>query len=131
MAKFRGSKGTVSIGGTVMAQTTKWEFTPSRPYLETTCQGDGARTGTLDQPQGEGTVTVRFDKGLAQQASLLDMLLSNADPTPLAAVFLVDTGKTFSMNILPTSAPITSERGSIVEATFSYVADGAMSSAWA
>lgn len=133
MAEFRGSQGEVTIGGTAIGELMRWEVTPERPYIDRTRIGDAARSGTLDIPEWSGTLRLAFDYGDAQQASLLDILVGNSDPTALAFVGLVDgTGgsKQVSGDILPTSAPITAELGSDVEIEFSFNGDGALTVSW-
>lgn len=131
MAEYRGVKGSVKIGANTMAKVAGWEFTPSRPYLETTSMGDTAKKGDLDYPGGRGRMTVRFDYSDAAQKALLDMLISNDDPTPLAFEGVVSsTTKKLTCNILPTSAPISGRVGGHFEASFDFEADGAVSVTW-
>jgi len=131
MAKFRGSKGSVTIGGNQVLQLTSWEFTPSRPVIDGTTMGDSGKRTDLDIPGGTGTLTVILDPANATaQAALLNPLFTNDDVTPLAAVFQVSTGKTITCNIVPTSAPITAQLGQHVTASISFETDGAITMAW-
>ncbi|HEX7048655.1 MAG TPA: hypothetical protein VF188_00465 [Longimicrobiales bacterium] len=131
MATYRGSKGTVTVGGNTVGELQSWTLTINRAYIETTAMGDAAKTGTLDIPGGSGDLSANFDYSDTAQAALLDMLVSNTDPTPLAAVFEIDTGKTISCNILPTSAPVAAQRGALVTVSFSFETDGPIAFAWA
>lgn len=132
MAKFRGSKGSVSIAGNVVLQLTSWEFTPSRPVVDGTTMGDAGKKTDLDVPGGSGTLTVILDPANASaQAALLNPLFTNDDVVPLPAVFTVATGKTITCNIVPTSAPVSAQRGQHVTASISFETDGAISMTWA
>lgn len=131
MATFRGSTGQVTLTPNIVGELQSWSLTLSRAHLETTAIGDSARTGTLDTPQGTGELAANFDYGDAAQAALVDMLVANTDPTPIAAVFQLATGKTISTNILPTSAPISAQRGALVTVSFAFETDGPATVAWA
>ena len=130
MATYRGSKGTVTVGGAAVGELQSWSLNVSRPFIDTTAIGDNARTGVLDVPQGSGQLTANFDYGDAGQSDLIDALVTNTDPPPLAAVFQLDTGKTFSCNILPTSAGISAQRGSLITINISFEVDGPVTPAW-
>lgn len=133
MSKYRGSQGSVSVGGNTVAQVKEWEFTPARPYIESTHMGDSGKKGDLDLPGGTGRMRVTFDYGDAAQAAMLDQVISNAAPTPLAFLGIVETGgpKQISCNILITSAPITGRvLGGHFEATFNFESDGTISVSW-
>lgn len=133
MAKFKGSKGSLMIGGTAVGEMLEWEINIARPYIEGTVMGDTAKKGDLDLPGATGRARVKLDYGNAQQASVLDMLVTDADPTPLAALFRASTTgpKQISCNVLPTSAAITARvLGGHIEATINFESDGAISIAW-
>jgi len=132
MAKYRGVKGSVTIGGNSVANVSAWDLTVSRPYIEGTSMGDAAKTGDLDYPGGRGNITARLDYADLAQKALIDMLVSNDDPTPLAFVGTVSsTGpKQVSCNILPTSASIGARVGNHVEVSFPFETDGAVTVSW-
>lgn len=132
MAKYRGVKGSVSVGGNTMGEVTGWDFTPSRPYIEATSLGDAGKKGDLDYPGGTGRITARLDYDDTAQAAIIDMLVSNDDPTPIAFLGVVSgTGpKQISCNILPTSAPISAKVGGHIEVTFDFESDGAITIDW-
>lgn len=134
MAKWKGSEGEVSLDSDVVGELQSWSIEPSRPYLDGTAIGDDARTGDLDIPEWSGELTARFDYGDNAQSALLDMLVANNDPTPPTLSALLDGSggtKELTGDILPTSAPITAERGSYVEVSFSFNGEGSLSVNWA
>lgn len=133
MAKYRGSQGSVSVGGDVVGQIIDWEITISRPYIDATDMGASAKSGDLDIPGASGRVTVRFDYGDDAQAAIVDQIVSNTTPTPLAFLGIVSgTGpKQVSCNVLFPSGAI---RGRVLgghfEATFQFESDGTISVSW-
>jgi len=133
MAKFRGSQGSVSVGGNAVAEVSGWEFTPSRPIIDATDMGDSAESRDLDIPGGTGRITARFDYGGTAQAAMFDQVVSNTTPSPLAFLGIVESGgpKQISANILVNSVSV---RGGVgqghFEATFDFVTDGAISVSW-
>ena len=134
MSKFRGSQGAVHIGGSAVGEVVEWEFTPARPHIEATVMGDGAQRGDLDLPGGTGRIRVKFDYGNAQQAAMLDQVISNADAVPLAFIGRISgTGpKQLSCNILITSAPISGRvLGGHFEATYNFQSDDTITVSWA
>jgi hypothetical protein len=131
MAKFRGSKGSVTLAGGAVGNLRSWECTISRAALDATCMGDTAKKTGLDTPGASGTLTALFDKGDTAQAALVAILISDTDVTPIAFVGLMDTGKSVNCNIVPTSAGISSQRGQYVEVSFPWESDGAITVPWA
>lgn len=133
MAKFRGSQGSLSVGGNVVGQIVDWEGTFGRPYIEATDMGDAGKGGDLDIPGASGRLTVRFDYGDAAQAAIVDQVTSNAAAVPLAALFVVSgTGpKQFSLNVLfPSMAVAARVLGGHIQATFNWESDGAITVSW-
>lgn len=132
MATLRGSDGSATLGGTAIGEFQGWELDISRAEIDKTKQGDTSSSYTLDIPDIRGTMSLNLDYGDAQQASLLDMLVAGSIPTPLAAVFIADDGKTFSGNILPTSARIGSAvKAGLATVSIPFVVDGGLTIAWA
>lgn len=134
MAKFRGSQGSATIGGNAVGEIQAWELTPERAYIDGGKMGDAAQTGgDLDIPSGRGRIRVKFDYGDTAQAAMFDQVVSNATPTPLAFVGIVESGgpKQISCNILITSVPINGQfRGGHFEATYEFVTDSAITVSW-
>lgn len=133
MAKYRGSQGSLSIGGNAVGQIIDWEGNFSRPYIEATDMGDSGQEGDLDIPGGQGRLTVRFDYDDTAQAAIVDQILSNSTPTPLAALFIVSsTGpKQISCNVLFTDMGVVSRvLGGHIQATFQWRSNGAISMDW-
>lgn len=131
MATYRGSDGSLTIDGDSMAELQSWKLNTSRPVLDTTAMGDTAGEKRLDILNWDGEATVNFDYGDPAQAALVDAMLAAAEPAAMAGVFRVSATKTFTGNILPTSIPITSQRGNLVTASFSFTGTGALAVAWA
>lgn len=131
MAKFRGSKGNLTIGGNSVANLSSWEFEIERPHIDGTDMGDNGVEGTLDIPRGRGRARVKLDKTDTAQAAMLDQLVANTDPTPLAAVFLIATGKSINCNVLATRGSIVANIGQYITADIDLVSDGAITMPWA
>ncbi len=132
MAKYRGVNGSVKLATNAVGEVTQWTLNVARPYIETTPMGATGKTGTLDYPGGSGQITAHFDYSDAAQKAIVDMLVSNADPTPIAFLGIVSgTGpKQISCNILPTQAAITAKVGAVIDVTFDFQTDGAITVAW-
>lgn len=130
MAKYRGSKGSVSYGGNVVANVTQWEANISRAAIEATVMGDTAKKTGLDTPGASGTITAFFDNGDTAQAAIMSQLISDNDAAPVAVVLTLATGKSINMNVVPTNAAVSSQRGQYVGVTFSFESDGAISLPW-
>ena len=130
MAKYRGSKGSVTLAGGTVANLQSWELDIARPALEGTVMGDTGKKTGLDIPGATGRLTALFDAADPAQEDILDILLTDTDVVTLAGVFLVATGKSFSMSIVPTSAAISQQRGAYVSVSFSFESDGTITKAW-
>lgn len=131
MAKYRGSKGSVSLGGSSIGNLVSWELNASRPVIDSTDMGDTASDADLDLPGGTGTITVRTDLGDTAQDAVADIVLTNTDSVTLAAIFTMDTGKTISVSIVPTALPVTAQIGQHVSSAISFVTSGGFTVAWA
>ena len=133
MAKYRGSKGSLSIGGTVIGELLEWELDIARPWIEATIMGASGQAGDLDLPGATGRIRVKYDHANAQQAALDNILVSDATPTPVAALFIVSgTGpKQISCNILPTNLAVGARiMGGHIEGSYQIRSDGAISFSW-
>lgn len=89
--------------------------------------------GDLDLPAATGRIRVKYDHANAQQASLDNILVSDASPTPIAALFIVSgTGpKQIACNILPISLGVGARvMGGHIEGAYQIVSDGAITFSW-
>ena len=120
----------VSFVSNSVAQTRKWEATPSRPYLDGTCQGDSARNGTLDTPMWSGKIEALLDYADPQHKEFIDEVRQNNTPAGIGCVLGVVTDKAFYGHIMPTNARIVSERGALVTVGFDFEGEGALGLDW-
>ena len=130
MAKWRGSKGSVSFGGNVVGNVTQWECDIARAAIDATVMGDNAKKTGLDTPGASGSLTAFFDNGDTAQAAIMSGLISDNDAVPAAAILQVATGKSINMNIVITSARVTSQRGQYVGVAITFESDGAITLPW-
>jgi hypothetical protein len=134
MAKYRGSKGSLTLAGTAIGELIEWELDIARAHIDGTAMGASAQGGgDLDLPGATGRIRVRFDHANAQQASLDNILVSDASPTPIAAVFIISsTGpKQITCNILPVSMGVGARvMGGYIEATYQIRSDGTIAFSW-
>jgi len=131
MATFRGSDGVLTLATNPLANMQSFEFTLERDWLDTTALGDTAETGTLDIEKGNGRFTCQLDYDDTPQAAALDILLAGTSgASALAAVFQMAAGKTFTGNILPLSATVRSQKGSLVTVDVAFRFTGGTASAW-
>lgn len=133
MATYKGSDGEVTIDSTAIGELQRWEVETNRPYLRDDAIGDSGRTGKLDIPEASGSLQLNLDYGDAQQATLIDVLLSNDDAPTIAFEGLVDgTGgsKKITGDILPLTATIVAEKGSLVTVEVPFNFQGQASISW-
>lgn len=102
MATIRGMDGSVTVGGSAVANVTQWSLTAPREKLDASVMGDSSKTYKLGMKDWSGQVTCRFDYGdTTGQKAILDAALA-ASPTALAFEFVTESsGTTFSGSAYP------------------------------
>lgn len=120
----------VTFASNKVAQVTRWEAEPERPFLDTTVMGDSAESGTLDIATWRGTAEALLDYGDDQQKALIDQIVAGAVPTALALTLVATVGKQFWGDVLAENFRIGLRRGAIVPISFSFEGTGAIGVNW-
>ena len=129
MANHKGSEGYVKVGSNTVAEVRDWSLTISADTVEDTTMGDSARTYKPSLTSASGSVTCYWDEtdttGQGAMAAGSEVTLN-----------LYPEGATTGDTYYPVTAIITEEGVSasfdgMVEATFSFQANGAVEPATA
>lgn len=131
MASYRGSQGSLSLGGNVVAEVKSWEADVERPVLDTTALGDTAETKDIDIPRWSGRFTAQLDYSDTAQAAVVDQIVAGTNASVLAFEGRVSsTTKKMTGNVLINRASVTTSLGSIVMLSCDFVGSGAAAIAW-
>lgn len=122
----------VTFSANSVAEVTRWEATPERPYINTTVLGDSARTGTLDIPEWSGSLRMLLDDADDQQSNLLNEVHENGAIQNLGAALVIEESPSKQVygHIVATSAVVTAERGAMVEVEVSFNGEDAVAIDW-
>lgn len=124
MANHKGSEGYVKVGSNTVSEVRDWSLTISADTVEDTTMGDAARTYKSSLTSGSGSVTCYWDEtdttGQGAMSAGSEVTLN-----------LYPEGATIGDTYYTMSAIITEEGASasfdgMVEATFSFQANGAV-----
>ena len=126
MANHKGSEGYVKVGSNTVAEVRDWSLTISADTVEDTTMGDSARTYKPSLTSGSGSVTCYWDEtdttgqGAMTAGSEVTMNLYPEGST---------TGDTYyTMSAIITEEGVSASFDGMVEATFSFQANGAVTS---
>ena len=124
MANHKGSEGYVKVGSNTVAEVRDWSLTISSDTVEDTSMGDSARTYKPSLTSGSGSVTCYWDEtdttgqGAMTAGSEVTMNLYPEGST---------TGDTYyTMSAIITEEGVSASFDGMVEATFSFQANGAV-----
>jgi len=124
MANHKGSEGYVKVGSNTVAEVRDWSLTISADTVEDTTMGDSARTYKPSLTSGSGSVTCYWDEtdttgqGAMTAGSEVTMNLYPEGST---------TGDTYyTMSAIITEEGVSASFDGMVEATFSFQANGAV-----
>jgi hypothetical protein len=135
MAIIRGEQGSVqfdaagSTNATIVG-TRSWSLTTTKETLDVSKHGDTFRSFVGSMISGSGTVELVYDPDATGQGSLLEDVLTTADPAD-ATFELFTTGSStgtdsISFDGIITDMEITSTVGEIVIVTCSFITSGAI-----
>ena len=124
MANHKGSEGYVKVGSNTVSEVRDWSLTISSDTVEDTTMGDSARTYKPSLTSASGSVTCYWDEtdttGQGAMAAGSEVTL-NLYPEGS------DTGDTYyTMTAIITEEGASASFDGMVEATFSFQANGAV-----
>ena len=128
MANHHGSEGLVRVGTNTVAEVTGFSFTATAEYAEDTNLSDLAKTYNVTAiTSWNGTVTAFWDE---TDTSGQVALAPGANVSLVLAPEGVGAGATrYSGNALITEITRNVQRGAIVEITFNFLGNGALTAA--
>lgn len=120
----------VTFASNSMGQVRNWEARLQRPFIEGTVLESEAEVGSLDTPACSGRARVILDYDDPKQKSVVDQVVSNADPTALSFALQVASGKFIYVDALVPDVRIQAERGAFVEADVDWRGQGNAAVSW-
>jgi hypothetical protein len=124
MAVHKGSEGYVKVGANTVAEVRDWSLSESADTIETSSMGDAARTYTTGLTSASGSVSVHWDEtdSTGQGAMTVGSEVTlNLYPEGS------DSGDTYAtLSAIITEAGVSASFDGLVEATFSFTANGAV-----
>ena len=128
MANHHGSEGVVRVGANTVAEVTGFSFTATAEYAEDTTLADLDKTYNVTAVKSwSGSVTAFWDE---TDTNGQVALAPGANVSLVLAPEGVSTGATrYSGNALITEITRNSQRGAIVEITFNFIGNGALTAA--
>jgi len=124
MAVHKGSEGYVKVGANTVAEVQNWSLTETAETIDTSSMGDTARSYVSGLTSASGSVAVRWDEtDTTGQGAMTVGASVTLNLYPEGA----DTGDTYAtMSAIITEAGVSATFDSLVEATFSFQVDGAV-----
>ena len=128
MANHHGSEGVVRVGANTVAEVTGFSFTATAEYAEDTTLADLDKSYNVTAVKSwSGSVTAFWDE---TDTNGQVALAPGANVSLVLAPEGVSTGATrYSGNALITEITRNSQRGAIVEITFNFIGNGALTAA--
>ena len=137
MANYRGEEGSVKFknsAGTAEAvvQTTSWTLDLAKEVLETTVQGDTARTYVGGLISGSRSIEFNYTAASGNETkNLIDDVLASEDGGDAVFEFYIDTSgsKKWSFSGIITGISASTTVGELTSVSATYQASGAITSA--
>lgn len=127
MANHKGSEGYVKVGSNTVSEVRDWSLTMSADTIEDTAMGDSARTYKSSLTSATGSITCYWDETDTTGQGAMgagDEITLNLYPEGAT------TGDTYyTMSAIITEEGASASFDGMVEATFSFQANGAVTTA--
>ena len=123
MAVHKGSEGYVKVGSNTVAEVKDWSLTESAETIDTTSMGDSARTYTPSLTTASGSVSVHYDESDTTGQGAMTV------GSEVTLALYVDSDTYATVSAIITEAGVSSSFDGLVEGTFSFSANGAVT--WA
>ena len=130
MATYTGTTGSVTYNSSTVAQVTGWELNTSLGTVDDTAIGEKwvGRSGTV--AEGSGRLSLVYDYTAGQKEITDDLVAATPTLTGATCVLTVNTGKTFTFVMIPTSVGWGIDAKGDLVASVDFVADGVVTLAW-
>lgn len=124
MAVHKGSEGYVKVGANTVAEVQNWSLTETAETIDTSSMGDTARSYVTGLTTASGSVAVRWDEtDTTGQGAMTVGSSVTLNLYPEGS----DSGDTYaSMSAIITEAGTSASFDGLVEASFSFQVDGAV-----
>lgn len=124
MAVHKGSEGTVKVGSNQISEIIDWSLSESADVIDTSSMGDTARTFVSSLTTATGSIAVRWDE---TDTSGQGAMTVGAEVTLNLYPEGADSGDTYyTMSAIITEEGASASFDGMVEATFSFQANGAV-----
>ena len=124
MATHKGSEGVVKVGSDTVAEVRDWSITISSDTVEDTTMGDSARTYKPSLTAASGTISCFWDE---TDSSGQGAMTAGSEVTLNLYPEGADAGDTYySASVIITEEGATASFDGMVEASFSFQANGAV-----
>jgi hypothetical protein len=120
MAVHKGSEGYVKVGANTVAEVRDWSISESADTIETSSMGDSARTYVAGLTSATGSIAVHYDDTDTTGQGAMSVGSS------ISLELYVDADTYASMTAIITEAGVSSSFDGIVEGSFSFTVDGAV-----
>jgi len=124
MANHKGSEGYVKVGSNTVSEVRDWSLTISSDTVEDTTMGDAARTYKSSLTSASGSVTCYWDE---TDTTGQGAMTAGSEVTLNLYPEGADSGDTYyTMSAIVTEEGASASFDGMVEATFSFQANGAV-----
>lgn len=122
MAVHKGSEGYVKVGSpaVTVAEVRDWSISENADTIETTSMGDAARTYVAGLTSASGSINVHYDDTDTTGQGAMTIGSS------VTLELYVDADTYASMTAIITEAGVSSTTDGVVEGSFSFTVDGAV-----
>ena len=125
MATHKGSEGVVKVGSNTVAEVRDWSITITSDTVEDTSMGDSARSYKPSLTSASGSISVFWDE---TDSTGQGAMTAGAEETLNLYPEGADSGDTYyTLSAIITEEGASASFDGMVEATFSFQANGAVS----
>lgn len=128
-SSFHGKAARIEKNDVAIDYSVDWSINVNLDMADISSQGDSWKTGLPGLAGWNGSMTFHFVAGNTEQKALMDNIIAATPGTKLTdIIFLLDASTNgFTGNIYLTSFAITAAMGDVVNCSFNFAGDGALS----
>jgi hypothetical protein len=124
MANHKGSEGVVKVGANTVAEVRDWSLSETADTIEDTTMGDSARTRKAGLTSASGSITAYWDESDTTGQGAMTV---GAEVTLNLYPEGATSGDTYAtLSAIITEAGVSASFDGMVESTFSFEANGAV-----
>ena len=125
---FHGKLARIEKNNVAISYSVDWSINANLDMADISSQGDSWKTGLPGMGSWSGSMTFHFVAGNTEQKALMDNLIIATPGTKLTDIkFLLDSStNAFTGNIYLTSAAVSTSMGDVVNISFNFQGDGAL-----